>query len=195
MTRSFLYKTGDLQNKMESKLKYGIQVTEVSPRCVWDIVVAFDIGTSYSGYAFCDRKEISLRSISLNQWTGQMVLDQKAKAPTTILYDKDKNFHSFGYEAEDFYARKVCQRENADWFRFRNFKMVLYREQVSNKISSQASHLLLQMTLFVIFFTDSSVSLYVRYLDDSIEKIFDNQVCNNHVYRYMLVTGIYFFLK
>ncbi|XP_061184484.1 heat shock 70 kDa protein 12A-like [Saccostrea echinata] len=112
----------------ETNLKFGIQVSEMSLRNVWDIVVAFDIGTSYSGYAYCDRKEINTKSISLNQWTGNMVPDPKAKAPTTVLVSKNKSFHSFGYEAEEFYAQQVCKKNNEDWYRFRNFKMVLYRE-------------------------------------------------------------------
>ncbi|XP_062606577.1 heat shock 70 kDa protein 12A-like [Saccostrea cucullata] len=113
----------------ETSLKYGIQVSETSLRNIWDIVVAFDIGTSYSGYAYCDRKEISSKSISLNQWSGNMVPDPRAKAPTTVLVDKDKSFHSFGYEAEDFYAQRVCEKNNEDWHRFKNFKMILYREK------------------------------------------------------------------
>jgi hypothetical protein len=115
----------------KTDLKYGIQVTEAPPGDVWDIVVAFDIGTSYSGYAYSDRKEIETKSITLNEWTGNLVSDAKAKAPTTVLFTKDKTFHSFGYEAEDFYARQVCQKKNEDWYRFRNFKMILYREKVS----------------------------------------------------------------
>lgn len=60
-----------------------------------------------------------------------MVSDPKAKAPTTVLFDKNMRFHSFGYEAEDFYATQVCEKKNDDWYRFKNFKMVLYREKVS----------------------------------------------------------------
>lgn len=115
----------------KTEVKYGIQVSERSPRHTWDIVAAFDIGTSYSGYAYSDRKEMDLKSISFNQWTGNMVSDPKAKAPTTVLFDKNMRFHSFGYEAEDFYATQVCEKKNDDWYRFKNFKMVLYREKVS----------------------------------------------------------------
>lgn len=117
----------------KTEVKYGIQVSEISPRHTWDIVAAFDIGTSYSGYAYSDRKEVGLGSISFNQWTGNMVSDPKAKAPTTVLFDKDLNFHSFGYEAEDFYATQVCEKKNDDWYRFKNFKMVLYRDKNVNR--------------------------------------------------------------
>lgn len=113
----------------KTEVKYGIQVSERSPRHTWDIVAAFDIGTSYSGYAYSDRKEMDLKSVSFNQWTGNMVSDPKAKAPTTVLFDKNMRFHSFGYEAEDFYATQVCEKKNDDWYRFKNFKMVLYREK------------------------------------------------------------------
>ncbi|XP_062619256.1 heat shock 70 kDa protein 12A-like [Saccostrea cucullata] len=115
-------------NPKQKSLKFGIQVSEVSPQDLWDIVVAFDIGTSNSGYAYCDKKEINTKSISLNQWTGNMVTDPKAKAPTTVLVDKNRSFHSFGYEAEDFYAQRVCEKDNDYWYRFRNFKMILYEE-------------------------------------------------------------------
>lgn len=128
----FMYAGFDLKmDTEETSLKYGIQVTEVSPNSIWDIVVAFDIGTSYSGYAYSDRKEIQTKSISLNEWVGNLVPDSKAKAPTTILFSNKKTFHSFGYQAEEFYAEQVRQKKSEDWYRFRNFKMILYRERVS----------------------------------------------------------------
>lgn len=145
----------------KTEVKYGIQVSERSPRHTWDIVAAFDIGTSYSGYAYSDRKEMDLKSISFNQWTGNMVSDPKAKAPTTVLFDKNMRFHSFGYEAEDFYATQVCEKKNDDWYRFKNFKMVLYREKVGMILKN------LVRTVHVSTFrlSDSPIILYISFTE------------------------------
>lgn len=100
----------------------------------WDIIIAFDIGTSYSGYAYSDRKEIVTNTINLNEWIGNSTLDPRAKAPTTVLLNGDQTFDSFGYEAEERYAQRVEEKTHNECYRFRNFKMKLYHEKVSNVV-------------------------------------------------------------
>ena len=72
------------------------------------VVVAIDFGTTYSGYAFSFRKDFAenvaghLTEVSTKNWfSGDL---QSDKTPTTLLLDKDKNFVSFGYEAETDYG-------------------------------------------------------------------------------------------
>lgn len=110
--------------------KRPVQVSEIASVYKWDIVVAFDIGTSYSGYAYSDKKEIKTNSVTLNEWTGNLPIDSKAKAPSTILCNEDKTFHSFGHDAEKFYAEQASHKAHTKWYRFRNFKMALYHEKV-----------------------------------------------------------------
>uniref|UniRef100_K1Q9C0 Heat shock 70 kDa protein 12B n=1 Tax=Magallana gigas TaxID=29159 RepID=K1Q9C0_MAGGI len=109
--------------------KLPVQVSEFSSEYEWDIIVAFDIGTSYSGYAYSDKKEIERNTINLNEWSGNSTLDPKAKAPTTVLLNEDQTFDSFGYEAEERYAQRVEEKTHNKCYRFRNFKMKLYHEK------------------------------------------------------------------
>ncbi|XP_065930489.1 heat shock 70 kDa protein 12A [Magallana gigas] len=109
--------------------KLPVQVSEFPSKYKWDIIVAFDIGTSYSGYAYSDKKEIETNTINLNEWTGNSTLDPKAKAPTTVLLNEDQTFDSFGYEAEERYAQRVEEKTHNKCYRFRNFKMKLYHEK------------------------------------------------------------------
>lgn len=114
---------------MAGQEKLPVQVSELPSMYKWDIIVAFDIGTSYSGYAYSDRKEIVTNTINLNEWTGNSTLDPRAKAPTTVLLNGDQTFDSFGYEAEERYAQKVEEKTHNECYRFRNFKMKLYHEK------------------------------------------------------------------
>lgn len=117
---------------MAEEDKLPVQETETSSLKFWDIVVALDIGTSYSGYAYSDKKEIKRDEINLNEWSGNFTHDKKAKAPTVVLLNKDKSFNSFGYDAEEQYADMVQQKEHQSCYRFCNFKMELYLEKVNS---------------------------------------------------------------
>lgn len=114
---------------MADQEKLPVQVSEFSSMYKWDIIVAFDIGTSYSGYAYSDKKEIATNTINLNEWTSNSTLDPKAKSPTTVLLNGDQTFDSFGYEAEERYAQKVEEKTDNECYRFCNFKMKLYHEK------------------------------------------------------------------
>lgn len=94
-----------------------------------NIVVALDIGTSYSGYAYSDKKEIKREDINLNEWSGNFSHDKKAKCPTVVMLNEDKSFDSFGYKAEERYAKMVKQKTHLKCYRFRDFKMKLYHEK------------------------------------------------------------------
>ena len=43
------------------------------------------------------------------------------KAPTTVLFDKDENFHTFGYEAEEMYQELKSKNSHKEWFYFQSF--------------------------------------------------------------------------
>lgn len=115
---------------MASQEKIPVQVSECSSVYNWDIVVAIDIGTSYSGYAYSDRKQIKENKINLNEWIGNFSHDKTAKAPSIVLLNEDRTFNSFGYEAEANYAKMVQDKTHHKCYRFRNFKMRLYHEKV-----------------------------------------------------------------
>lgn len=116
---------------MADQEKLPVYVSEhISDNYNWDIVVAFDIGTSYSGYAYSDRKQIKENKINLNEWIGNFSHDKTAKAPSIVLLNEDRTFNSFGYEAEANNAKMVQDKTHHKCYRFRNFKMRLYHEKV-----------------------------------------------------------------
>ncbi|WAR10810.1 HS12B-like protein [Mya arenaria] len=69
------------------------------PRDKHMVVAAIDFGSTYSGYAFQFRGSDKICTVS--SFHGSTVT---YKTPTVILFDKDKNFNSFGYQAENKYA-------------------------------------------------------------------------------------------
>ncbi|XP_053383497.1 heat shock 70 kDa protein 12B-like [Mercenaria mercenaria] len=88
----------------------------------YSLVVAFDIGTSYSGYAF------SFRNDSLNITYAD--LDHKSpKTLSSVLLKPDKKFDSFGIQAEHKYLELAEVNKNNGWHLFRGFKMVLQNDK------------------------------------------------------------------
>ena len=115
--------------------KMKLNTNPESDSSEWDIVVAIDIGTSFSGYAYSDKKEIKNYNINLNIWNANITVSRTSKAPTVVLLDENKEYHSFGYEAEENYAEHIENNTSTqkEYYRFRNFKMRLYHEKV-NKV-------------------------------------------------------------
>ena len=93
------------------------------------VVVAIDLGTTYSGYAFSFRDN-PLRISSNKAWSagsGDLI---SHKSPTCVLLKPDKQFDSFGYVAESNYAELTDANKHTDWYFFRRFKMMLYNTSV-----------------------------------------------------------------
>ena len=91
-------------------------------------VVAIDIGTTYSGYAFSPRPADASDQpkINTNIWTGSKLLS--LKAPTTVLLDENKELMAFGYEAENQFSELVSEKEHKTYFYFHQFKMLLHNK-------------------------------------------------------------------
>ncbi|XP_052814768.1 heat shock 70 kDa protein 12A-like [Mya arenaria] len=98
------------------------------------VVAAIDFGSTYSGYAFQFRG--SDKICSLSTFSGSTVT---YKAPTVILFDKDKNFNSFGYQAENKYAELAEEGNHVGWRYFRCFKMELYRSKEQRKLRAAST--------------------------------------------------------
>lgn len=106
-------------------------------------VAAIDFGTTYSGYAFSFRSDFledPLKIITNNWKTGANAVS--LKCPSCILFDPNRKFHSFGFEAEDTYVRLAEDEDHYKWFYFNRFKMILYENKVHVMIT------------FVLFFMD-----------------------------------------
>ncbi|XP_061165022.1 heat shock 70 kDa protein 12B-like [Saccostrea echinata] len=95
------------------------------------LVAAIDFGTTYSGYAFSFKHEYDNDplKVSSNNWTAGSRSLVSLKTPTCVLFNKDKVFDSFGYEAEDKYSELAEEEEHEDWYFFKRFKMSLFNKE------------------------------------------------------------------
>jgi len=81
---------------------------------------------------------------------------QSLKTATCVLFKADKSFHSFGYEAENEYARLVEDEKHKDWYFFRRFKMQLYQAKVFyEKLST------VYLNIFYINFTHTGFDIFL----------------------------------
>ena len=90
------------------------------------VSVAIDFGTTYSGYAFSFHH--TKNDIKTFPWKSSSF--ESEKTPTCILFDSERRFHSFGFEAEDGYAELSRRGMAKSWFFFKQFKLALHDAKV-----------------------------------------------------------------
>lgn len=78
------------------------------------VVCAIDIGSTYSGYAYAEVKDVS--EVIISEWSTPSHLRVSYKTSTSLLLDKKKNFVAFGYEADSKYSELVEERHQSDYF-------------------------------------------------------------------------------
>ncbi|XP_045203146.2 heat shock 70 kDa protein 12A-like [Mercenaria mercenaria] len=90
------------------------------------LVAAIDFGTAYSGYAFSTRTDHGKDPLKVcaNTWGAGNLMSLKTS--TCVLFDRNKKFHSFGFEAEDNYSDFALDEKHQDFYFFRRFKMKLF---------------------------------------------------------------------
>ncbi|XP_021342888.1 heat shock 70 kDa protein 12A-like [Mizuhopecten yessoensis] len=109
-----------------------MSVDEDSNRHLPLAVVAIDFGTTYTGYAYSSRNEFQKSKsncagiINHNNWASGFAGLYSFKAPTVALFNSEKEFDCFGYEAEDKYARLAENKVHHKWYYFSRFKMQLF---------------------------------------------------------------------
>lgn len=108
----------------------------MSENCTW--FCSIDIGTSYSGYAFAPRKNLTTKSCFIyGIWEYET---SSHKIPTTLLFDQNEKFVAFGHAADKKYTKLCEKKENDKWFYFRDFKMELYNCDVSKDLLIRDIH-------------------------------------------------------
>ncbi|XP_053389262.1 heat shock 70 kDa protein 12A-like [Mercenaria mercenaria] len=101
------------------------------------LVAAIDFGTTFSGYAFSFKHDYQSdpSKVSTNQnWVAGSMALVSLKAPTVVLFDENKKFHSFGYEAENTYSELALDDEHHKWYYFKRFKMRLHEKKITRTI-------------------------------------------------------------
>jgi len=63
-----------------------------------------------------------------NTWGAATLMSLKTS--TCVLFDKNKKFVAFGFEAEDKYVELGEDNEHQDYYFFRRFKMKLFDKMV-----------------------------------------------------------------
>lgn len=134
------------------------------------LVAAIDFGTTYSGYAFSMRDTYNTDPLKIhaNQaWNagGRQLLS--LKTPTCLLLNSDKEFDSFGYEAENKYAELVMDGEQNDYYYFHRFKMSLHNNK--NVKGDMALEDITGKSVPAIDVFANSIKALVNHLMDALE--------------------------
>ncbi|CAB3366031.1 Hypothetical predicted protein [Cloeon dipterum] len=90
-------------------------------------IVAIDLGTTHSGYAYSVCREPGRQVHFMRRWEGADSGLVNHKTPTALLLTPTGAFHSFGSTARDFY-HDLPQTEARKWQYFERFKMCLHRD-------------------------------------------------------------------
>ena len=113
---------------LENCSKTEVDQDELKNNTNYKILVAIDFGTTHSGYAYAYLKnpnEIHL----MKRWSDGETRFSSFKVPTTLLLSPTGEFHSFGYQAIEFY-NDLEPSQTKDWNFFEKFKMSLHNSQV-----------------------------------------------------------------
>ncbi|XP_038138879.1 heat shock 70 kDa protein 12A-like [Cyprinodon tularosa] len=95
-------------------------------------IIAIDFGTAFSGYAFNISPRGKESGPYLKRWGKEYGFDTP-KTPTCILFNEDKTFLSFGYEAQMKF-KDMRGEEAKKYYLFQDFKMTLYNKTLSNDL-------------------------------------------------------------
>ncbi|XP_052806244.1 heat shock 70 kDa protein 12A-like [Mya arenaria] len=105
------------------------------------LVVALDVGTEYSGWAYSSREDFRCdpAKVCTRTWQGGAIIS--LKAPTCVLLSEDgRTLEKFGYEAETAYAELLEKNEHEKWLYFRHFKMALWNQNVTREMTIAAEN-------------------------------------------------------
>lgn len=97
------------------------------------LVAALDFGTTYSGIAWSFTREFEKYPLRINSlmWSPIVGPSQATfKTPTVLLLKSNKEVIAFGYAAEEQYEELADDDAHHGYYFFRNFKMLLYDNEV-----------------------------------------------------------------
>jgi len=104
-------------------------MAEATPTDSFLLSAAIDYGTTYSGYALSFRDDPMKIQTNMGWNAGSERLISH-KTPTCVLVNPQKQFDSFGYDAENKYVELLEEDEHDGWMFFQRFKMILHNSQV-----------------------------------------------------------------
>lgn len=103
-------------------------------------MVAFEFGTTHSGFAFSRARCPS--DIIVGKWksTSQNVLES-VKPPTSLLLNKENKVIEFGFEADEIFKELVKDGHDKEYRFFRQFGMKLHHPNVSQYITHVSTYI------------------------------------------------------
>lgn len=78
------------------------------------LVCGINIGSTYSGYAYAEVKDVP--EVIISEWNTPSNRSVSFKAPTSLLLNNFEEFVAFGYEADSKYAELVEDEYQFDYF-------------------------------------------------------------------------------
>ncbi|XP_065839275.1 heat shock 70 kDa protein 12A-like isoform X2 [Oscarella lobularis] len=140
---------GKADNEEGDRFISGFQA---SPRKGGHVVVAIDIGTTFSGYAMSfSSGKFSIYAMRATDPYRPESGAATTKVPTTLLLRPDRTFHSFGHEAMNYYHRELDEDEQKRWHYFERFKMKLHAEPNLSRLTCVKAANGLEMPIRSVF--------------------------------------------
>lgn len=143
--RKFKFFTSRSEKKKSCSLSEEENAIECDTLCSpqpnvlkYTAVVAIDFGTTYSGYAYAftsdPNRQVHVMRNCHGQNSSACIIGGQGqtlqKQPTVLLLTDNGQFHSFGYEAQQYY-HDIDEYETEQWLYFEKFKMELHSRKVS----------------------------------------------------------------
>ncbi|XP_045175217.2 uncharacterized protein LOC123536268 [Mercenaria mercenaria] len=101
-------------------------------------IIAIKIGLNNSSFAFSTRLALGVdRDITLQTWNSDRVPGKTLTSPTAVLFNDNKEFHSFGYEARSAYDGLLSDGEEKGWFYFTEFTKQLIDREIQKDVVFQ----------------------------------------------------------
>ncbi|XP_068733293.1 heat shock 70 kDa protein 12A-like [Montipora capricornis] len=136
----------------------------MAPTSKYVAVVAIDFGTTYSGFAFSFNDKRGEGGIHMNREWGNEEGRSTLKTPTSILLRPNKEFDSFGYDADDKYVH-FTRGEEKEYFYLKHFKMELHKSKELNRTTQLTAANGKKVDALVVF------SLSIKFMKDEAVKI------------------------
>uniref|UniRef100_A0A8C4TDP6 Heat shock 70 kDa protein 12A n=1 Tax=Erpetoichthys calabaricus TaxID=27687 RepID=A0A8C4TDP6_ERPCA len=103
------------------------------------LIVAIDFGTAFSGYCYSVNSKRDVNSkVNKVTWDREYGF-RSPKTRTCVLFNKHEEFEKFGLDALLCYTR-MGAREATEFYFFENFKMKLYKKDISKTLMISAQN-------------------------------------------------------
>ncbi|XP_052793291.1 heat shock 70 kDa protein 12A-like [Mya arenaria] len=146
------------------------------------LCAAIDFGTTYTGYAFSSRHD-QKRVFTMTSEEGS------SKVPTVLLFDQNKTFHSFGYDAQKKYQELLSRDNHREWYLFKEFKMTLFQTK-ELKENTPVKDFQDKIELPAIELFSSAIRFIKKKLLEDLDKQ-GNVVCESDIHWVLTVPAIW----